>query len=91
MAVSFGTIKWTPKGKEVLTPLFILPAEFKKNKVKAIYEFSISEEDWIINPYFVSVLRSTYDIQLPSLSKEQNIIEQFHSLKQTLLLQGFKH
>ena len=89
LAVSFGTIKWTPKGKEVLTPLFILPAEFKKNKVKAIYEFSISEEDWIINPYFVSVLRSTYDIQLPSLSKEQNIIEQFHSLKQTLLLQGF--
>ena len=89
LAISFGTVIWKQKGKEIITPLLIIPTNFKKNKVKAIYELFIAEEDWIINPYFVSTLKSNYDIQLPNFENELNPINLFNKLIDHLISKGF--
>ena len=89
LAVSYGTIKWNLKGKEIVTPLFIIPTAFKKNKVKSIYEFSLTEDDLIINPYFVSTLTSNFDLQLPDFENELSTFNLFNDLKEYLILKGF--
>ena len=89
LAITYGTIKWKPKGKEIFTPLFIFPTEFKKNKVKATYEFSIIEEDLIINPYFIAILTANFDVQLPDFENELNPIDLFNKLIEHLISKGF--
>ena len=89
LAISYGAIKWAPKGKEIVSPLFIIPTDFKKNKVKAIYELSISEEDLIINPYFITTLAANFDVQLPDFDNELNTVDLFNELNEYLISKGF--
>ena len=89
LAISYGTIKWSPKGKEVTTPLFIIPVNSNKNKVKRVYELFISEENWIINPHFLTTLTVIFELKIPLFDETLEHIDQLNLLTEFLISKGF--
>lgn len=88
-----GLVKLEVKGKVYETPILLTPLQLHRDKVRSVYNFSITEEAFV-NPYLLRTLFAEFDLDMRSidphntadwlrekgfeLDKDQSFIGNFH-------------
>lgn len=82
--VTFGLVEYQEKNEHYLAPLFLVPVDifFENNK----YHLKEYEDDIILNPTLLYLLRTEYNIELEEVDdKTFDLIESFNMLKVKLV------
>lgn len=74
LCLAIDGIQWTYKGKEITSPLWLIPVSWKINKVKQTVELLADLENTIFNPFVRNELKRRYDLSW--LEGEDNDIPQ---------------
>lgn len=59
-----GIVELHVNGKDVRTPLFLIPVNYTVNKIKGVIEFDFDEEERIINPFLERFLVREHQLTL---------------------------
>ncbi|MDD2984612.1 MAG: AAA domain-containing protein [Crocinitomicaceae bacterium] len=62
LCLAVNTIRWNYKNKEVLTPIFISPLNYKIQKVKQEVHLSAEKEYYFLNPFLQNYLKKEFDL-----------------------------
>lgn len=70
-----GLLNWSYQSTEISTPIFIIPTNFKVDKVRKLVELFPIEEDKIINPFLVKKLAQLFQLEIPTSLQEQELFQ----------------
>lgn len=70
-----GIISWEWNNQQVQTPVWIIPCEFKIDKVRELVYLSPQEENGFLNPFLIKKTAETYDVRLTETHFETVIDE----------------
>lgn len=70
-----GILNWSYQSTEICTPIFIIPTKFTVDKVRKLVELSPQEEEKIINPFLVKKLAQLFQLELPVLEQESELVD----------------
>ena len=72
LCITDGILQWEYKGKEVHTPILLIPIEYKIDKVKKVVEFTADPEVYDLNPFLHRVMLKEYELELPEFKPFEN-------------------
>lgn len=75
---SLGVVHWEKQGKHIETVVYLRDVQVDFRKKKAI-QWTESEADYFINPYFERWFRETFDQDPPTFEKRASLVEFFES------------
>jgi superfamily I DNA and/or RNA helicase len=80
---TIGLLNWEWNQQVIQTPIWIVPCDFKLDKVRGNVELFPQEESGFVNPFLEKKLDEIYSVQLNGLD--------FHSTIEQLKTTGFEH
>jgi hypothetical protein len=74
LCIALNGLTWEYKGKNVTSPLILIPISFKINKINQKISFNLDIKNYIFNPFIVNQLKRSYNLIWES-SEEKYIDE----------------
>ncbi len=75
---SLGVVQWVKQGKTIETVVYLRDVQIDFRKKKAI-QWTESEADYFINPFFERWFRETFEQDPPAFEKREELVEIFES------------
>jgi len=96
LCLAQGSLSWERNGKEIQSPIWLIPASFEINKVQNTLAIFPNEEGFILNPFIVKQLQVVYGIQVEAILDFDNLctfLEEkgFNNLNKELTVLGNFH
>jgi superfamily I DNA and/or RNA helicase len=83
LCIALNGLTWEYKGKNVTSPLILIPISFKINKINQKIGFHLDIENYIFNPFIVNQLKRSYNLIWES-SEEKDFDENLEIFNQFL-------
>lgn len=77
LCIAYNGLNWNYKGKQVVSPLILIPISFKINKVSQTITFKPDFENFLFNPFIINEIQRSYGLKWEPndvLDMDENLI-----------------